>query len=507
MATMLKPEKKKGGMYRRCSVVVNGENRKVNLGYIALKQANSVFAVIEELEAIKRVDGSIAPDLSSKLDRLCPKILAQLVRVGLIRKRDNAKTLGILFDAHCDMKRKTADARSVRNYRSTLRQIECYFGTDREIGSITQGCVREFIADQVAAKKESGTIGNYLTRGASAFKYAVQKKWTIENPFQGLPERKRFKRKLAGYKKQLQKELLTHAIVNKLLDCKKSERSDQEDREWNALTWFLRWTGCRIAEACILRWEDIDFNSLEIKLRGKRKGTEGTSSEDMEVRMMPLWSPLVRVLSELRQSSADESPHVFNCIGQLSAKPEFDVTDNEGKVVKAGRWSANLQTTFKKILERNGLTPWPQPFHAIRRYRINEMERDSNLRTVDIREWTGHCEATAQGHYSETGKEDRQKAARAAGNASGATVEDESTQIASDHTSQDEKAREIREMVQSGLIRDHLKMAKVHPEGVPDWEELQAFLVSLLTQWSMGGATRSELVEIFVQAMRQIDFD
>ncbi len=465
MATMLKAEKKKGGMYRRCSVVVHGENRKINLGYIALKQANSVFATIEELEAIKRADGSITPDLSNKLERLCPKIQAQLVRVGLIRKRENAKTIGELIDAHCNVKFKTVNARSARNYRSTLKQLESYFGSDREISSITQGCVREFIADQVEAKKESGTIGNYLTRGASAFKYAVQKKWLTENPFQGLPERKRFKRKLAGYKKQLQKELLTHAIVNKLLDCKKSERSDQEDREWNALTWFLRWTGCRIAEACILRWEDIDFDSLEIKVRGKRKGTEGTSSEDMEVRMMPLWPPLAPVLSKLRQRSAGESTHVFNCIGQLSAKPEFDVTDSEGKVVKAGRWSANLQTTFKKILERNGMTPWPQPFHAIRRYRINEMERDSSLRTVDIREWTGHCEATAQGHYSETGKEDRQKAARAADNASGATVEDESNQIAPDETGVEEKAREIREMVQSGLIRDHLKMGKVHPEG------------------------------------------
>ena len=98
---------------------------------------------------------------------------------------------------------------------------------------------------------------------------------------------KQFKIKLAEDKKELQQELLTEAVLNKLLSCKKSERSELEDKEWNALVWLLRWCGCRIAELSILRWEDINFDSLEIKMRGKRSGNQRATSETMRVRLMP----------------------------------------------------------------------------------------------------------------------------------------------------------------------------------------------------------------------------
>lgn len=88
------------------------------------------------------------------------------------------------------------------------------------------------------------------------------------------------------------------------------------------------------------------------------------------------------------------------------SKLEFDSTDSRGRVIRAGRWSTNLATTVKKILTRNGIAPWPQPFHVLRRFRINEMERDPRLRAVEIREYTGNSEATARKHYSTVTRKD-----------------------------------------------------------------------------------------------------
>ncbi|MDB4807445.1 phage integrase SAM-like domain-containing protein [bacterium] len=464
MARMLKPEKRNRGLYRRCSVKVYGETQKVNLGYITAKAASFAFGVIEDLESLKMVDGNIAPELAQKIKRLDPDLQSQLLRVGLVRKLERPKTLEQLFDACYEMSLKTINHGSARNYRSTQRQIEKYFGSDRRIDTITQGCVKEFIAAKNETSERS-TIGNYLKRGAEAFSFAVQKKWISDNPFQNLPERKQYPIELSAEKKRTQEELVTDEVVAKLLACRKSLRSEQENREWNTLVAILRWTGCRIAEALILRWEDIDFELKEIRLRGKRAANQRAASESMRVRMMPLWPQLVDVLSDLRDNS-DGSPHLLNEIGGLASKPEFDSTDSSGRVIRAGRWSTNLATTFKKILKRNGITPWPQPFHALRSFRINEMERDPNLRTVEIREYTGNSEATARKHYSRVSREDRQRAAkRLPIKASGPTVDDGSHQKGSDRIAKKMGLPKTPRKQRSELIRTESEKNQVHPRG------------------------------------------
>lgn len=239
MARMLKPEKRTRGLYRRCSVKVYGDTQKINLGYMTEKAANLAFGTIEKVESLKFVDGSIAPELAEKIKGLDPELQGQLLRVGLLRKLEQPKTLEQLFDACYEMSLKTVDHRSARNYRSTQRQIENYFGSDRIIDTITQGCVKEFIADQNETKKAS-TIGNYLKRGAEAFSFAVQKKWITDNPFQKLAERKQYPIELSDEKKQQQEELVTDEVVAKLLACRKSQRSEQENREWDALVAILR---------------------------------------------------------------------------------------------------------------------------------------------------------------------------------------------------------------------------------------------------------------------------
>jgi len=461
---MLKPEKRKRGLYRRCSVTVDDKKRKINLGYITAKAANFAFSVIEEVESLKFVGGSIAPELAKGIKGLDPELQGQLLRVGLVRKLEQPKTLKQLFDVYYEIKLKTVDHRSARNYRSTQQQIENYFGSDRRINTITQGCVKEFIADQNETKKAS-TIGNYLKRGAEAFSFAVQKKWITDNPFQKLAERKQYPIELSDEKKWKQEELVTDEVVAKLLACRKSQRSEQENREWDALVAILRWTGCRIAEALILRWEDINFQLKEIRLRGKRAANKRAASGGMRVRMMPLWPQLVEILLDLQRHS-DGSPHLINAIGGLASKPEFDSTDSNGKVIRVGRWSTNMETTFKKILMRNGITPWPQPFHALRSFRINEMERAPNLRPVEIREYTGNSEATARKHYSRATREDRQRAATLwPEKSSGRTVDDGSRQKGSDHTAKIPGFSESSEERGSELIRRDLEKRKVHPEG------------------------------------------
>ncbi|MCP4891758.1 MAG: hypothetical protein GY904_34855, partial [Planctomycetaceae bacterium] len=66
----------------------------------AEKAANLAFGVIEELESLKLVDGNIPPELAQKLKRLDPDLQEQFVRVGLVRRVEQPKTLEQLFDAY-----------------------------------------------------------------------------------------------------------------------------------------------------------------------------------------------------------------------------------------------------------------------------------------------------------------------------------------------------------------------------------------------------------------------
>jgi integrase len=428
--------------------------------------------VIDELESLKFVDGTIGPSLAEKIQRLSPKLQERLVGAGLVRRVEKTRTLKELFDEYCGMKLRTVNPRSVRNYRSTLRQIEKHLGQDRQIDTITQGCVTEFIAE--VAGKSNSTIGNYLKRGAEAFKFAVQKKWITENPFQNLDERKKYPIKLDQQKKQKQVELLTDESLTTLLTCHKTSRSDAENREWNALVAILRWSGCRIAEALILRWVDVGFDKDEIRLRGKRTGGSRASVDTMTERVMPLWAPLVPVLTELKAHASEGTSHLFNHIGGLGEKPEFDLTKPDGTVIRSGRWSTNLATTFKKILRRNKITPWPQPFHGIRRFRINEMERDTNLRTVEVREWTGNSEATAQGFYSSVTREDRVRASQPnARLENGSSVAARSNQTGSDRIVKKTDRSNPLEKQRSETIRDDLNLGEVHPRGFEEVPKTQ----------------------------------
>ena len=80
-------------------------------------------------------------------------------------------------------------------------------------------------------QKKASTIGNYLKRGAEAFTFAVKKKWITENPFPNIAERKQNRIELCPDKKQRQEELLTVEVVERLMACHKSSRSERENCE------------------------------------------------------------------------------------------------------------------------------------------------------------------------------------------------------------------------------------------------------------------------------------
>ena len=64
-----------------------------------------------------------------------------------------------------------------------------------------------------------------------------------------------------------------------------------------------------------------------------------------------------------------------------------------------------------RAVEKAGLKMWPQPWHALRDYRVNELKR-LGFRSEEISAWCGNSEETRSKHYSATAvtAEDRKRA-------------------------------------------------------------------------------------------------
>jgi hypothetical protein len=76
----------------------------------------------------------------------------------------------------------------------------------------------------------------------------------------------------------------------------------------------------------------------------------------------------------------------------------------------AGWRNCNLRTTFKKIIERAGLKPWPRLFHNLRSSLQTELEENSPTHAVCA--WLGNSPDIARKHYLQVMDEHFERAIR-----------------------------------------------------------------------------------------------
>ena len=196
----------------------------------------------------------------------------------------------------------------------------------------------------------------------------------------------------------------------------------------------------------ILRWEDVDFCEVDrtITLREKDTQESGVNRDEMPMRVMPMWAELRPQLENARRSAANDEVYVFNNILKLREKPEFEIVDATGAVLQRGRYETNANSRITEAIRRAGLIVWPQAWHGIRDYRINELGR-LGFREAEITAWCGNSEATRKVHYNATAvtAADRRKAASVSKEAVGVSMVYEKP-------AETELERIVQEMAQSG---------------------------------------------------------
>jgi integrase len=226
------------------------------------------------------------------------------------------------------------------------------------------------------------TIHHYHANIHKALKQAYQTELIKDNPASKviMPKKERF-----------ESEFLTSEEMNILLEAVVGEKIETP-------VILAAWFGLRRGEALGVRWQDVDFSSMTLYIKGviTDKG-EGSRMENLKyrngtktpsgTRSFPLPPEVAEYLKVLKQRQADRRLLLGNSYNQ--AWTDFVCVDVTGDLIKP----EYLSRAFPAFLEKHGL----------KKIRLHEL-RDSNASLlldsgVDMKmlqQWLGHA------HYSTT---------------------------------------------------------------------------------------------------------
>ena len=146
---------------------------------------------------------------------------------------------------------------------------------------------------------------------------------------------------------------------------------------------LARYGGLRIpSDIRDLRWSDIQCDRGRYVVRSPK-------TEHLEhggVRQVPIFPELL--------------PHLRDAFELAEPGDEFVITHQ--------RLMTNLNTQFRRIIDRAGVAPWPNLFKNLRASRETELLAHHPIHTVA--HWIGNTPKVAHEHYAMVREEDYQKA-------------------------------------------------------------------------------------------------
>ncbi len=145
------------------------------------------------------------------------------------------------------------------------------------------------------------------------------------------------------------------------------------DHEWRLIFALSRYGGLRCpSEHVALRWGDVDWERGTMLVRSpKTEHHEGKGT-----RVVPIFPELRRALDEAWERAEPGVDHI---------------------IARYRDAKQNLRTSFRKIIRRAGLEPWPKLFQNLRASRATELANEFPAHVAAA--WLGHSTIVANKHY------------------------------------------------------------------------------------------------------------
>ncbi len=331
---------------------------KVRLGKVSKSAALSICVKIEALLVAKASGQPLDHETALWLGKIDQKLHSRLVLLGLVQARPQAQVatlsevVGRYIRSRSKMKPNT-----LRNYATTKRLLEEYFGKDRVIGSIHGGHARDY-REWLVSKYAPATVAREIKRARQYFEYAKDHRLTAENPFAKI--------KAGSQKNTKRKHFVDHDRVEKVLAA-------LPDNNWRLLMVLARYGGLRIpSELQRLTWGDVDWQDGRFTVRVPKKD----HVDGHETRVVPIFPEIRPYL----QQAFNDAPE-----GSVYVLPR--AFHNDG----------HAYAGILRAVERAGIQPWERLLQNLRASRETELMREHPAHVVHA--WLGNSREVAEDHY------------------------------------------------------------------------------------------------------------
>ncbi len=376
----------RNGRRRILFVAPDGGRKTVRLGRCDERSAQQVCRHVEALLAARIHAQPVNRETAVWLSNVCDKLHDRLARAGLVEPRAGvgAVRLGPAIRAYIGGRVDLKPASRVV-MGQVIRDLVDHFGEGRDVRTITAGDADEFKQSLVARGLAATTIHKRLGMARSFFHALRRRRLIEENPLADV-------RMTAAGIRDRQRFITREETAALLQAC--------PNYDWRCIVALSRYGGLRCpSEVLSLRWQDIDWERGRITVTSPK--TERFAGK--ATRTIPLFPELREVLIDAFELAPEGAEYVVDERLRRSANgPE-------------GWKSTNLRTTFRKIVRRAGLEPWPRLFHNLRASRETELAEAYPVHVVTS--WIGNTPTVAMRHYLMTTDEHFERAIRGDGTA------------------------------------------------------------------------------------------
>ena len=345
----------------------DGTRKTLRLGKCDLRSAQQVCRHVETLAASKIHGQPLSRETCLWLTSISDMLHQRIVKTGLVDSRicigaKLKKCLEDLVNSRNDLKPASKVV-----FEHVISDMVQFWTAERDIKTITPGDADNFKQYLIGRKLAATTISKRLHLAKSFFKSLKRRKLIDENPFEdvhhtatGIKDRQRFI-------SQIEARQVLQACPN---------------HHWRAIVALSRYGGLRCpSEVLSLKWTDVNWELGRVLVHSPK--TERFANKAS--RLIPLFPELKAILLESQEKAEVGSVYVV------------DERYRKSSYGKHGWKNANLRTTFRKIIERAGLVPWPRVFHNMRASRETELVEHFPIQTVTA--WLGNTPDIAMQHY------------------------------------------------------------------------------------------------------------
>ncbi len=407
-------------------VCADRKRRSVRCGPVSMKVAETLSHRIDHLSALVRLRQPMDADTAKWAAEIGDELAAKLAAVGLIPARAGSLTVAGLADRYLAEKEKDNKPGTKTNHRTITKDLGEHFGADLDIRNVTPARAGAFLDSLKARKLAPATIARRLRRVRSIFAFAVKRGFIPTNPFAEL----RTPSTIPAERKAYVPAADALRLIEAANPC------------WRLIVALSRFGGLRCpSEVLTLRWKDVDFEAKRITVRSPK--TERIPGK--EVRIMPLFGMLAPFIEEARENGIPDGTFVVG-----GAQGDGYRASAQGP---NGWVNSNLRTTFEKLIERVGLTPWPRLFHTLRASCETDLLERFPISAVT--EWLGHSAAVALKHYARVPEELFQRAAEGGAESGAVLVQNAVQSVSASSRQKTAKPTETLEIKASRRLVSH----------------------------------------------------